>query len=171
MSEPAKRVDTPVLGWGVALIVVGSVFTLAQLDVVVLAGVASLWPLLVIGGGLWQLATARRPKKRRFGLFLAFVGVYLLINTLGLFGLYWHDSWPMLLILMALLRIVWPTDDEDRGGGVVLLGIGIWLFLTANHAFGLEWATAWPLLLVLCGVSLIIKALMQALPGLLGGRS
>jgi len=35
----------------------------------------------------------------------------------------------------------------------------------------LEWQTAWPLLLVLVGLSMVVRALLQALPALLGGRS
>ena len=99
------------------------------------------------------------------------VGIWLLVNTLQVFGLFWHNSWPVLMILLALLRIAWPHGDEDRGGGIVLLSVGTWLLLTVTHTFGLEWRTAWPLLLVLVGLSFVVKALLHALPAFVGGRS
>ena len=169
MNEPTTRLEASVLGWGVALIVVGLVFTLVQLDLI--DSMSRLWPLFAIGGGLWQLATAKTPKKRRTGLLFALVGVYLLVNSLRLFGLFWHDSWPVLMIFLALLRIFWPGDNEDRAGGLVLLSVGTWMLLIVTHTFGLEWRTAWPLLLVLVGLSMVVRALLQALPTLLGGRS
>lgn len=164
-------VDRSVLGLGLALVVAGVVLTLAQLDLVDVRGISAFWPLFVVGAGVWQLATANKPKKRRAGLWIALVGVWLLVNTLQVFGLFWHNSWPVLMILLALLRIAWPHGDEDRGGGIVLLSVGTWLLLTVTHTFGLEWRTAWPLLLVLVGLSFVVKALLQALPAFVGGRS
>jgi len=99
------------------------------------------------------------------------VGIWLLVNSLQLFGLFWHNSWPVLMILVGLLRIAWPGDNEDRAGGLVVLSVGIWCLLVVTHTFGLEWRTAWPLLLVLVGLSMVVRALLQALPALLGGRS
>jgi hypothetical protein len=58
-----------------------------------------------------------------------------------------------------------------RGGGLVLLSVGVWMLLIVTHSFGLEWQTAWPLLLVLVGLSMVVRAVLQALPALLGGRS
>ncbi len=171
MSEPETRIDTSLLGWGVALVLAGLALTLVQLDLIHVEGVARFWPLLVIGGGIWQLATARKPKKRRDGVWIVLVGLWLLVNTLELFGLFWHNSWPVLMILIALLRIAWPDADEDRGGGFVLLAVGTLLLLTVTHTFGLDWRTAWPLLLVMVGISYVIKALLRALPAFVGGRS
>jgi len=167
----ATPIDRSVLGLGLALVVAGVVLTLAQLDLVDVRGIGAWWPLFVIGAGLWQLATAKKPKRRRGGLWIAMVGVWLLVNTVQLFGLFWHNSWPVLMILIALLRIAWPQGDEDRGGGLVLLSVGVWMLLIVTHSFGLEWQTAWPLLLVLVGLSMVVRAVLQALPALLGGRS
>ena len=169
--EPDTRIDRSVLGFGVALVVAGLVLTLVKLDLIHLEGLSRLWPLFVVGAGIAQMVSANKPEKRRAGLWIAMVGAWLLVNTFQLFGLFWHDSWPVLMILLALLRIFWPGDNEDRTGGLVLLSVGTWMLLVVTHTFGLEWRTAWPLLLVLVGLSMVVRALLQALPALLGGRS
>jgi hypothetical protein len=171
MDAPESRIDRSALGWGIALVLAGFALTLVQLDLIQIEGVGRFWPLLVIGGGILQLSTASRPKKRRGGAFVALVGIWLLVNTLGLFGLFWHDSWPVLMILIALLRIAWPRGEEDRGGGFVLLAVGTWLLLTVTGSFGLDWHTSWPILLVFVGIAFVVKALVRALPDLVGGRS
>jgi hypothetical protein len=170
-TEPDSRVDTSILGLGLGLVALGLALTLAQLDLIHLEGLASFWPLVVVLFGGWRLATARGRRLRRGGLWIALVGIWLLVNTLQLFGLFWHDSWPLLMVFLALLRIAWPEGDEDRGGGLVLLAVGGWLLLTVTHAFGLQWQTAWPLLLVFVGLSCMVKALLRALPAFLGDRT
>ena len=169
--EPETRIDRSALGFGVALVVAGVVLTLVKLDLIHVEGLSRLWPLFVVGTGVAQMVSATKPKKRRAGLWIAMVGVWLLVNSLQLFGLFWHNSWPVLMILVGLLRVAWPGDNEDRAGGLVVLSVGIWCLLVVTHTFGLEWRTAWPLLLVLVGLSMVVRALLQALPALLGGRS
>jgi hypothetical protein len=99
------------------------------------------------------------------------VGIWFLVNSLGLFGLFWNDSWPVLIVELALLRIVWPHGDEDRAGGLMMLSVGIWLCLVVTHSFGLQWKTAWPLLLVLVGLSMMVKSVFRALPAFFGEKS
>ena len=169
--KPEPRIDRSVLAFGVALVVAGLVLTLVKLDLIHLEGLSRLWPLFVVGYGVSHMVGAEKPKKRRAGLWIAMVGVWLLVNSLQLFGLFWHNSWPLLMILLALLRIFWPGDNEDRAGGLLLLSVGTWMLLVVTHSFGLEWRTAWPLLLVLVGLSMVVRAVLQALPTLMGGRS
>ncbi|HEV8239662.1 MAG TPA: hypothetical protein VGS57_09855 [Thermoanaerobaculia bacterium] len=169
--EPDTRIDRSVLGFGLALAAAGFVLTLVKLDLIHLEGLGRLWPLVVVGVGIAHMVSATEQKKRRAGLWIAMVGVWLLVNSFQLFGLFWNNSWPVLMILIALLRIAWPGDNEDRAGGLVVLSVGIWCLLIVTHTFGLEWRTAWPLLLVLVGLSMVVRALLQALPAFLGGRS
>jgi hypothetical protein len=171
MNDTARRVDFAILGWGAALILVGLVLTLVKLDLVEVEGLGRLWPLLVIAGGLWQLATGSDLEHRRNGLWVALVGGWLLVNTLRLFGLFWHDSWPLLMIQLSLLQILWPGSKGDRGSGLLTLAVGSWLLLVVTGSFGLEWRTAWPLLLVFVGLSLVFRSVLRALPAFLGDRS
>jgi len=171
VPQPEPRIDRSVLAFGVVLVAAGVLLTLIKLDLIHLEGLSRLWPLIVVGVGISHMVSATKPKKRRAGLWIALVGVWLLVNSFQLFGLFWHNSWPVLMIFLALLRIFWPGDDEDRLGGLMLLSVGTWMLLVVTHAFGLEWRTAWPLLLVLVGLSMVVRAVLQALPTFLGGRS
>jgi hypothetical protein len=98
------------------------------------------------------------------------VGLWLLITTLGLFGFGWTNSWPLMILAAGLLDVVWPTPDDDRFDGFVWVAVGGWLLLTVRHLFGLSWRDSWPLLLVFVGVAIVLKALLQAIPALAGGR-
>ena len=172
MTEPEreKRIDTAVMGWGAALILAGLVITLVNLDLVDVEGVASFWPLFVVGAGLFVLTTAPTLEKRRTGLWIALVGGWLLLNTLRVFGLFWHDSWPLMIILVGLFNFVWPAKGEKRSGHLVTASVGLWLLLTFTIGW-LDWRTSWPLLLVFVGLSLILGGLERALPVLWKGRS
>jgi hypothetical protein len=170
MNEPANRIDTAVLCWGAALIVAGLVITLVNLDLVGVTGLASFWPLLVVGAGLFYLVVAPTMEKRRNGLWIAVIGGWLLLNTLRVFGLFWHDSWPLMIVLAGLFDFAWPAKGEKRAGNLVTISIGVWLTMVVTLDW-LDWRTAWPLLLVLIGLSMITGALWRALPAFLGGRS
>jgi hypothetical protein len=169
-NEPAKTLDTGVLFWGAALIVGGLVITLVNLDLVDVEGVASFWPLLVVAVGLGRLATAGTTEKRRTGLWITLVGGWLLLNTLRLGGLFWHDSWPLMMLLVAAFNMAWPGEGERRSSQLLLLAVGGWLALTVTFGV-LEWRSSWPLLLILIGLSFVTGAVAQALPALRRGRS
>jgi len=169
--KPEPRMDMSALGAGILLILAGVALTLAKLDLLRLEGIGTLWPLVVVAAGIWQLVTAQKPGRRRKGAMIVVVGVWLLVNVLGLFGLFWHNSWPVLMILMGLLQLVWPDEKEGRLGGLTLMAVGGWMLLTVTHTFGLDWENAWPGLMVIAGLALILKTLVKAIPALLGGRS
>jgi len=83
-----------------------------------------------------------------------------------------------LALAQSLANLYLPrlmADIVDQGivkeDNAAILSVGVWMLLIVTHSFGLEWQTAWPLLLVLVGLSMVVRALLQALPALLGGRS
>lgn len=166
-----QKVDRNAVGAGIALLVVGLGLGLARLDLIDLEGAARFWPVLVMGAGIWRMVTATKPRKRRHGAVVTLIGVWLLISSLGLLGLGYHNSWPVPMILLGLLGVVWPKDAEDRAGSLVLFAVGSWLLSVTLHLWGLEWQTSWPLLLVVIGVSIALGGLLKALPALTGRRS
>lgn len=165
------KVDRNALGVGIALLVIGVALSLARLDLIDLEGAARFWPLLLMAAGAWQLVTGAKRRKRRRGAIVVLIGAWLLVSSLGLFGLGFHNSWPVLMILLGLLGLVWPKDAEDRAGSLVLFAVGSWLLSVTLHLWGLEWRTAWPLLLVVVGISIALGGLLKAVPAFLGRRS
>ena len=164
-----RQIDAGMLALGASFILAGVVIALVRLDLVAVAGLARLWPLLVIAGGLVFLLAASTVEQRRSGLWMALVGAWLLLNTLEVGGLFWHNSWPLMMVLVGLFHLAWPGKGEERGGNLTVLAVGIWLTLTVSFGV-LHWRTAWPLLLVFVGLSLITGSMMRALPALRGGR-
>lgn len=170
MSETTSRVDRQTFFWGILLLTAGIVLGLAELALLAYADLWEWWPLALVAFGLGRLITCPNTKCRRTGVWLALVGCWLLLNTLSLFGFHWSDSWPLLLIGGGLLDVVWPTPDDDRYDGFVWLAIGGWLLLNTRDILDFTWRDSWPLLLVFVGAAIVLKALLQAIPALAGGR-
>lgn len=78
------------------------------------------WPFILIVIGLVRLSDPGtrdgRPRSRRSGAWLLFVGVWGLVNELHLFGLSYETSWP-LLVIGAGLGVVWRAMDPQSAGG------------------------------------------------------
>ena len=144
---------------GVVLVALGFIFALQHLAGVVIYGLYNLWPLIVTAFGVARLFGSTR-KERASGLFLIFLSVWFLINTLRIQGLDWGESWPILLMLIGLSKLILPEDGR-RSGGVLLLGIGAWAFVNVFEVGGLYWEDSWPIGLIIVGVYIIWRALFE----------
>jgi hypothetical protein len=91
------------LNAGILLLVIGSFFQLANLDLINirLRDLWRFWPLLLIVGGVAQLIT-RRPRNLTVGLFLVTAGVYLQLWMLDLIALSLWQLWPVILIVIGI---------------------------------------------------------------------
>ena len=96
------------------------------------------------------------------GLFIAGLGLVLLLDQTGLLG--WQPSWslwPFLIFGAGLARFVTPKPDGSREGGWLMF-IGAWLMLTNVTAWRVR--DTWPLLLVALGVHHIWQATVRRPP-------
>jgi lia operon protein LiaF len=104
MSAPNRNI----FFWGILLILAGLIFLLANFNAIP-SQVLDWWPVLVIGAGLWLLASAltrRRGGGLMGGVLLLALGGYWLARNLGMVG----DGLflPVLLISLGtgtLLRV------------------------------------------------------------------
>jgi hypothetical protein len=112
-STSEKRVDG--LMGGLILIAVGAVFLLLQQGILRMAGIWDWWPLIVVAMGLGKLVSGGA-KRRRDGLWLLFVGGWLLANTQHLFGLNWQNSWPVMVIGLGMLLSLGALFPVGRRG-------------------------------------------------------
>jgi hypothetical protein len=83
---------------GLILIALGVVFLLGQQGLFGLPGIREWWPLIVVAVGVGKLVGAGSGRGRRGGLWMLFVGLWLLANANHYLGLDWHNSWPILVI-------------------------------------------------------------------------
>lgn len=100
---------------GLILVAVGIVFLLDNFDVITIGEpIARFWPVLVIALGLVRAVQAETPSERRRGFFWTFIGLWLLVSVLHMFGLDFHNSWPILLIglgINSIWRAVNPQPE------------------------------------------------------------
>jgi hypothetical protein len=120
--------------------------------------IASLWPLLLVGAGLATLAGAETSSKQRGGLTLILIGCWLLVASLGLWGLNFGNSWPLAILAVGIATLLRPECDS-RFGGFWLVGAGLIFLAVEMRWFDLSWDTAWPLFIILAGGAIIWRSL------------
>ncbi len=103
-QAPSGKGIASKLTWGLILIGLGLLFTAYNLDWidVQLRVVWEYWPLILVAVGLAKLID---PGERESGGWLILFGLYLLVNTLRLWGLHWGNSWSLILIVVGLMII------------------------------------------------------------------
>ena len=80
-----------------------------------IAGIRDWWPLIVVAIGAAKLIGGDA-ERRRGGLWLLFVGGWLLANTNHFFGLDWGNSWPVMVIgvgVMLTFGALFPVRKRD----------------------------------------------------------
>jgi LiaF transmembrane domain/LiaI-LiaF-like transmembrane region len=163
MNEHSNTKGWSQLTAGLVLLVLGGALLLARLDVVRVSDVRHLWPLIVIAFGVSRLFSDRH--RQRHALTFIFIGCWLLINTLGLFGLDWGVSWPLVLVAVGLGRVLGCTTTAGRAQGVFLILLGaIFQAMTLGY-LGLDFDLTWPLVLVAIGLWIILRAFLDGHSG------
>ncbi len=173
---------------GLCLVLLGGLFLMGNL-VFPIIGIDvnwfqawRLWPLAVVGLGLWLLSmTAFAVKRRGFGaLFIPALpvlttGAILLVASLTNFYHIWVVAWPLVILALALgfalaafaMRVVW------LGIPAIILGVnGAMLAFCAWTGMWSSWAVLWPIEpaaigLVLLLVSAKVRSWIVAAVGLL----
>jgi hypothetical protein len=120
--ERDKRFAFGQLGVGVFLLAAGVILLLDNFDIISTASAWDFWPLILIIIGLGKLLDARIPGEYQKAFWMLFIGSWLLVSELHLFGLSYHDSWPILLIgigIGMLWKSLYPSHNmvEDHCHG------------------------------------------------------
>lgn len=93
-ARTPRAVQAEKLGLGIALIVVGSLWTLHLLGLARFGPIHVLWPIFVIAPGLARLLM---PGRRLGGLFMIGLGLLFLAHTTGVARM--GQTWPLFLVL------------------------------------------------------------------------
>jgi hypothetical protein len=91
---------------GLLLMLAGTIFLLAQLDLVQLGEIWHWWPILVIAIGAARLFRWRSADGVASGLSWVLFGFWFLANIHEWFGMTWRKSWPLGLVVVGLEMIV-----------------------------------------------------------------
>jgi hypothetical protein len=101
---------------GLILLAVGIAFLLDNFDVIYIGEpVSHFWPLIIVAMGLVRVVQAENAWERRRGIAWTFVGLWLLVSVLHMFGLTFHTSWPLLLI-GAGINAIWKSVSTQPAG-------------------------------------------------------
>lgn len=95
---------------GLLVMAVGVVLLLDRTGFVRLFGHSTIWPFLVITGGLVKLSRQRAAGRREGGWWL-FFGVWMLLNDLRI--LRFRDSWPLVLVAIGI-SMIWKEVVRRR---------------------------------------------------------
>ncbi len=143
---------------GLVVVVVGLILFTVRISGFGINGWSLLWPVIVIAVGVGQLSDAdNRRRGRGSGLAIIVAGVWLLLNSMGLFGFTYGESWPVLLILLGLARLIYP-QGRGRGFGLLLVAVGSWFGLEKLDIPGIDFEKLWPILIVLVGLFIVWRA-------------
>jgi len=102
-----------------AVIAVGVLFLLNNLNVFFLHDIWRFWPVALLAVGLAKLVDSQSDGDRTGGVVLVIVGAIFLARNLGILYLTWNDVWPLILIgagvLMLWNRLYTPPRPVSGG--------------------------------------------------------
>ena len=111
--ENDKRHSYGHIGIGLFLLIVGIALMLDKFDIFYGGPVWHYWPIIIIAIGLGKLLDAEYAREYRKACSVLFIGSWLLISELHIFGLDYYNSWPILLIgvgISMLWKSAYPSN-------------------------------------------------------------
>lgn len=111
--EHSKRLPYSQLGVGIFLLIIGVALLLDNFDILNAGPVWHYWPVAFIAIGLGRLLDAQFAWEYRKASWWLFIGTWLLVSELHLFGLNYHNSWPILLIGFGI-GILWKSANHSH---------------------------------------------------------
>lgn len=106
--EHDKRHSYGHLGVGLFLLIAGIALMLDKFDIFNAGPVWHYWPIIIIAVGLGKLLDAQFSWEYRKACSTLFIGAWLFMSELHIFGLDYHNSWPILLIGIGI-GMLWKS--------------------------------------------------------------
>ncbi len=115
-SQPRIRMSGQLI-LGLAIAVVGVLFTLDNLHILRAREYLEYWPIVLVAIGLMHMSQAKSAAGTVGGGIWILVGAVLLGNRLGFIHSNIWNFWPLILVLVGG-RIVWQTMATNRAGNL-----------------------------------------------------
>lgn len=117
--EPEPQRNTGRVFLGMIIIVVGMAMLADRTGYEDIHLPAHMWPLILIALGLAKMmdppvSRHGRPRSRRSGAWLLWIGTWGMVNEFHWFGFDYDTSWPLLIVGAGLLT-VWGAIDSPGG--------------------------------------------------------
>ena len=110
----SRGTDTSRIVIGLVILVLGVLFTLDHLDIVDVGQFWQWWPLILVAIGLGKVMQPSSARGRGFGAVLMLVGLWWLLDNLGVVEYSVWDLWPVLLILLGASILFRATQWGTR---------------------------------------------------------
>jgi hypothetical protein len=94
--------------FGLALITFGVAYLLDNMEIIDVGPFWRFWPLLVVALGLGKIFNAQTNHERGDGVWWLFIGLWLFVSIVHVFGLGFSDTWPMLIIAWGI-SLLWKS--------------------------------------------------------------
>lgn len=69
------------------------------------------WPLILVAIGAGEFVNAENSRKRGEGIWTMFIGCWLLVSFLRVWGLGFATSWPILVVGIGI-RMIWKSIER-----------------------------------------------------------
>jgi hypothetical protein len=106
--DQSKRYSYGHIGVGLFLICVGIALMLDKFDILNAGPIWHYWPIIIIAVGIGRLLDAQFGYDYRKAFSMIFIGSWLLVTELHIYGLNYHNSWPILLIGIGI-SMLWKS--------------------------------------------------------------
>jgi hypothetical protein len=95
-------------GIGIFFLIIGVVLLLDNFDILSVGSIWQYWPVIIIAVGLGKLLDAQVAREYQKACWMLFIGGWLFISELHVFGLHYGNSWPILLIGVGI-GMLWKS--------------------------------------------------------------
>jgi len=112
-SNRPARIQTQLIV-GFALVAVGALLILDNLEVLDVGPVWKFWPLIIVAVGLNKVFQAETLYQQGKAVWVVFLGCWMFISVFHLFGLGWHNSWPILIIGLGIAMVLKSSFRNER---------------------------------------------------------
>jgi predicted membrane protein len=117
MTENTNRSVPSQVILGVAVIALGVLFLLDNLDLISFHHALHFWPMAFILFGALKMYDSRTPSGLTVGGALVLVGVVMTMSRLGYVYFSWHALWPLLLIVVGASVLMRANESRRALGG------------------------------------------------------
>jgi hypothetical protein len=112
MEQTKQRLHSQ-LGVGIFLLIIGIILLLDNFDLLHVGSIWRYWPAIIIAIGLGKLLDAQLVREYQKACWMLFLGSWLFISELHVFGMSYGNSWPILLIGIGV-GMLWKSFYPDH---------------------------------------------------------
>jgi hypothetical protein len=94
------------IGFGIVLVVLGTLFLLDRLDILDIRGTWSWWGVVPVAFGFVRIVAWKSSRSVASGVSWIFYGLWFLVSANEWYGLDWGTSWPMVFIAIGAGMVV-----------------------------------------------------------------